>query len=226
MPNLRKLDPDIHIAANFIQRHLSATRHARWFEEQANLTVVKVLIRVMRDVCNRFSGFTHLSPWMIEVLCHYSVTFRNQQSLLPLNVAFKRIFQLLAGGLFLPGSTGIPDPCENGAQSVHSSLSLMQQDAVTMTAQTLLRILSYGNGYRVVLGLHPDSIGIDCNTSDWDGVIVTPSAAAFELPPVKSPTSKIEQVEDKKDEQQEDISQDNNANETSSDTSNNLAVTT
>jgi interleukin enhancer-binding factor 2 len=103
MPNLRKLDPNIHLPIKLIQRHLSAIRHARWFEESANLTTVKVLIRVLRDVCSRFEGFCSLSPWMIDVLAHYSVTFRHQQSLLPLNVAFKRVFQLLAGGLFLPG---------------------------------------------------------------------------------------------------------------------------
>ena len=103
MPNLRKLDPKIHLPLKTIQRHLSAIRHARWFEESANLTTVKVLIRVLRDVCSRFNGLTSLSPWMVDVLSHYSVTFRHQQSLLPLNVAFKRVFQLLAGGLFLPG---------------------------------------------------------------------------------------------------------------------------
>jgi interleukin enhancer-binding factor 2 len=52
-----------------------------------------------------------------------------------------------------------------------------------MTAQTLLRILSYGNGYKIILGLEPDLIGIADNMSVWDGVVVAPSTAAFELPP-------------------------------------------
>ena len=52
-----------------------------------------------------------------------------------------------------------------------------------MTAQTLLRILSYGNGYKIILGLEPDTIGIADNMSVWDGVVVAPSTAAFELPP-------------------------------------------
>jgi len=52
-----------------------------------------------------------------------------------------------------------------------------------MTAQTLLRILSYGNGYKVVLGLESDDTGITENMSVWDGVVVAPSTPAFELPP-------------------------------------------
>ncbi|CAG2109537.1 unnamed protein product [Medioppia subpectinata] len=183
MPNLRKLDAKVHLPMKLIQRHLSAIRHARWFEESANLTTVKVLIRVLRDVCSRFEGLNALSPWMIDVLSHYSVTFRHQQSLLPLNMAFKRVFQLLAGGLFLPGSTGISDPCENGAITLYSPLSLMQEDTICMTAQTLLRILSYGDGYKVILGLEADETGITENMSVWDTVVVAPSTAAFELPP-------------------------------------------
>ncbi|XP_054156054.1 interleukin enhancer-binding factor 2 homolog [Oppia nitens] len=183
MPNLRKLDPKIHLPVKLIQRHLSAIRHARWFEESANVTTVKVLIRVLRDLFGRFQGLSALTPWMIDVLAHYSVTFRHQQSLLPLNTAFKRVLQLLAGGIFLPGSTGISDPCENGAITLHSSLSLIQEDTICMTAQTLLRILSYGDGYRIILGLDPDNTGITDNMSVWDGVVVAPSTAAFELPP-------------------------------------------
>lgn len=188
MPNMRKIDPSIHLSVKLLQKHMSAIRHVRWFEESANLTTIKVLIRVLRDICSRFDGLHPLTPWMIDVLAHYSVTFRHTHHLLPLSSAFKRVFQILAGGLFLPGSTGIPDPCENGAITMHSPLSLMQQDSVCMTAQTLLRIWNYGNGYKVILGLESDPFGITTNMSVWDlvgneKVVVAPSNAAFELPP-------------------------------------------
>lgn len=182
LPNMRKIDPSIHLPVKLLQKHMSAIRHVRWFEESANLTTVKVLIRVLRDVCSRFEGLSSLTPWIIDVLAHYSVTFRHPQQMLPLNAAFKRVLQLLAGGLFLPGSTSIPDPCENGTVLMHSPLSLQQLDTVCMTAQTLLRILSYGCGYKVILGLEEDVHGITINTSVWDGVVVAPSSAAFEVP--------------------------------------------
>jgi interleukin enhancer-binding factor 2 len=183
MANFRKIDPTIHLPVKLLQKYMSAIRHVRWFEESANLTTIKVLVRVLRDMCSRFEGLHPLTPWMIDVLAHYSVTFRHSQQLLPLNCAFKRVLQLLAGGLFLPGSTGIPDPCENGVVSIHSPLSLMQQDSVCMTAQTLLRILSYDSGYKLILGIDPDLFGITSGITVIGDVLVAASTAAFELPP-------------------------------------------
>lgn len=182
-PNMRKIDPSIHLPIKLLQKHMSAIRHVRWFEESANLSTVKVLIRVLRDLCTRFEGFSALTPWMVDVLAHYSVTFRQSQQLLPLNSAFKRVLQLLAAGIFLPGSTGIPDPCENGSSPLHAGLSLMQEDAICMTAQTLLRVLCYGEGYKIILGIEPDKVDITSNMSIWDTVVVAPSNPAIELPP-------------------------------------------
>ena len=185
MPNFRKIDNSIHMSVKLLQRHMSAIRHVRWFEETANLTTIKVLIRVLRDICERYKGLNCLTPWMIDVLAHYAVTFRKSQQLLPLNNAFKRVFQLLAAGLFLAGSTGIPDPCQSGATTMHSPLSLIQQDSVCMTAQTLLRVLSYPDGLKVILGLEEDPLqnagGFTDNMSVWGGIVVVPSNAAFEL---------------------------------------------
>jgi len=59
---------------------------------------------------------------------------------LSLIAAFRRIFQLLSAGFFLPGSAGIIDPCEHSLTRVHTTMSLEQQDCVCFTAQTLLRV--------------------------------------------------------------------------------------
>lgn len=52
---------------------------------------------------------------------------------LSLNVAYRRCLQMLAAGLFLPGSVGITDPCESGNFRVHTVMTLEQQVGLILT---------------------------------------------------------------------------------------------
>ncbi|KTG03196.1 hypothetical protein cypCar_00019524 [Cyprinus carpio] len=204
-PNLRKLDPELHrmlhtqtllmysfklafltrdvpVDIKVLQSALAAIRHARWFEENASQSTVKVLIRLLKDLRVRFPGFEPLTPWILDLLGHSAVMNNPSRQPLPLNVAYRRCLQMLAAGLFLPGSVGITDPCESGNFRVHTVMTLEQQDMVCFTAQTLVRVLSHG-GYRKILGLEGDASYLTTEMSTWDGVIVTPSEKAYEKPP-------------------------------------------
>uniref|UniRef100_A0A8C1ZU76 Interleukin enhancer-binding factor 2 homolog n=1 Tax=Cyprinus carpio TaxID=7962 RepID=A0A8C1ZU76_CYPCA len=181
-PNLRKLDPELHLDIKVLQSALAAIRHARWFEENASQSTVKVLIRLLKDLRVRFAGFEPLTPWILDLLGHSAVMNNPSRQPLPLNVAYRRCLQMLAAGLFLPGSVGITDPCESGNFRVHTVMTLEQQDMVCFTAQTLVRVLSHG-GYRKILGLEGDASYLTTEMSTWDGVIVTPSEKAYEKPP-------------------------------------------
>ncbi|NXC52170.1 ILF2 factor, partial [Aleadryas rufinucha] len=209
-PNLRKLDPELHLDIKVLQSALAAIRHARWFEENASSSSVKVLIRLLKDLRIRFPGFEPLTPWILDLLGHYAVMNNPTRQPLALNIAYRRCLQILAAGLFLPGSVGITDPCESGNFRVHTVMTLEQQvrrgspkarghwggsltptptppcpqDMVCYTAQTLVRILSHG-GYRKILGQEGDASYLASEMSTWDGVIVTPSEKAYEKPPEK-----------------------------------------
>ncbi|KFQ03900.1 Interleukin enhancer-binding factor 2, partial [Leptosomus discolor] len=139
-----------------LQSALAAIRHARWFEENASQSTVKVLIRLLKDLRIRFPGFEPLTPWILDLLGHYAVMNNPTRQPLALNIAYRRCLQILAAGLFLPGSVGITDPCESGNFRVHTVMTLEQQDMVCYTAQTLVRILSHG-GYRKILGQEGDA---------------------------------------------------------------------
>jgi len=177
-PNLKKLDPELHLDNKLMQSHLAAIRHARWFEENAFHSSIKVLIRLLRDLKNRFEGFEPLTPWIIDMLAHYAILNNPQRQPLPIQVAFRRCLQLLAAGFFLPGSAGIVDPCEQGNVRIHTVMTLEQQDQVCFTAQTLLRVLSHG-GFKQILGLEGNA-SIATEMSVWEGVVVTPSDKAYE----------------------------------------------
>ncbi|GBN07877.1 Interleukin enhancer-binding factor 2 [Araneus ventricosus] len=199
--NLRKLDPELHLDTKILQHHLAAIRHARWFEENAHHSSIKVLIRLFKDLRNRFEGFQPLNPWVLDLLAHYAINHHPSRQPLGLNIAYKRCLQLLAGGLFLPGSAGIPDPCEGGTVRVHTSMSLEQQDLVCLTAQTLLRVMSHG-GYKQVLGLEilPN---LATEMSVWDGVVVSPLSKAYEKPVDKKEEETSEDMEQEHEETME-----------------------
>ncbi|XP_071941643.1 interleukin enhancer-binding factor 2 homolog [Antedon mediterranea] len=179
--NLKKLDPDMHLPQKMMQASLAAIRHARWSEENASHSSIKVLIRILKFLRSRFVGLEPLNPWIIDLLAHGAIMQNPSRQPLAINVAFKRCLALLSAGLFLPRSVGIVDPCEGGHVRVHTSLTLEQQDQVAYTAQTLLRVLSHG-GFKKILGFEGDA-SIATEMSVWEGVVVTPSEKAYEPPP-------------------------------------------
>lgn len=190
-PNLKKLDPELHLEGKIMQSHLAAIRHARWFEENAQHSSIKVLIRLLKDLRNRFEGLQPLTPWIVELLSHFSVVNHPSRQPMSINAAFRRALQLLSSGLFLPGSVGIADPCEQGTVRVHVVMTLEQQDQVCFTAQTLLRVLSHG-GFKQILGLEGNA-SIATEMSVWEGVVVTPSDKAFEKVEKKEEEEEMEE---------------------------------
>lgn len=193
-PNLKKLDSDLHLDGKIMQGHLAAIRHVRWFEENAFHSSIKVLIRLLRDLKNRFEGFEPLTPWIIDLLAHYALMNNPSRQPLHVQIAFKRCLQLLAAGFFLPGSAGVTDPCEQGNVRIHTVMTLEQQDLVCCTAQTLLRVLSHG-GYKQILGLEGNPC-IATEMSVWEGVVVTPSDKAYEKPEKEDGEEKEDEMEE------------------------------
>ncbi|ENN81217.1 interleukin enhancer-binding factor 2 homolog [Dendroctonus ponderosae] len=192
--NIRKLDPEIHLDQKIMLSHLAAIRHSRWFEENAHHSSIKVLIRLLRDVRTRFEGFEPLTPWMLDLLAHFAIMHNPSRQALPINVAFRRVFQLLAAGLFLPGSAGITDPCEGVSLRIHTAITLEQQDICCLTAQTLLRVLSHG-GFKQILGMEGSS-NIAKEMSIWEGVVVSPLDKAYENPPERKEGEDDDEMEE------------------------------
>lgn len=196
--NLRKLDPTLHLDNKICMQSLNSVKHARWFEENAANPTIRAIIRLMRDLQIRFEGLQPLTPWIIDLLSWYATMKNPKREALPLPVAFKRVFQLLSAGFFLPGSAGIIDPCEHSPSRVHTTMTLDQQDQVCYTFQTLLRILAHKGGLRQILGLEGNA-DIATAPSVWAGVVVIPSSKAYE--PAKESEPQSEEPKEEMEEQ-------------------------
>uniref|UniRef100_A0A915I2N2 DZF domain-containing protein n=1 Tax=Romanomermis culicivorax TaxID=13658 RepID=A0A915I2N2_ROMCU len=177
--NMKNLEPELHLSLKNAHINMAAIRHARYLEEQASHSSIKVLVRLLKDIRSRFFHLQPLNVWMIELLAYYAIMNTPNHQPLPLNQAFRRCFQLLAAGIFLPGSAGIMDPCEIDGARVQNYMTLEEQDTVCCIAQTLLRVLCHG-GYKAVLGLEKAGMNISTEMSVWGGVVITPSDKAYD----------------------------------------------
>lgn len=196
--NLFEVDAEKHVDVKLLEGALATIRHARWFEENASHTTVRVLVRILKDLKKRFAGLAGLTPWLIDLLAFQSATLpSNNHDPLPINVAFRRSLQLLSAGCFLPGSVGMIDPCESGQVRAHSVLGLEEQDLLCLTAQTLLRTLSHG-AHNEILGVdNQPAIALDTDITSWGGTIVTPGQPAYNKEEHKKESLLLQEAEDK-----------------------------
>ncbi|CAI4231664.1 unnamed protein product [Auanema sp. JU1783] len=149
--NVASLQPDIHLSERAMMYNYHSIRHVAWFDSVADSCPLRVLVRVIKYVRSIFSGLQPLSVWSVEFLCYFCLMNTPNRSPLPIGPAFRRFFETLASGLFLPGSPGLVDPTEP-AFRIASDMTLEDMDNVAATAQSIIRIINF-DGSDIVLGL-------------------------------------------------------------------------
>ncbi|XP_041854836.1 spermatid perinuclear RNA-binding protein-like isoform X2 [Melanotaenia boesemani] len=128
---------------------LASLRHAKWFQARvADLKSCIVVLRILRDLCNHQPAWQPLKGWPLEVICEKAIATCNRP--LGPGEALRRVMECIASGMLLPGGPGVHDPCEREPTDVLSHLSAQQADAVTRSAQHALRLLAFGQLYKVL----------------------------------------------------------------------------
>ncbi|KAM4578367.1 spermatid perinuclear RNA-binding protein-like [Fundulus diaphanus] len=131
------------------QAALAALRRAKWF--QARVTDLKscvVVLRVLRDVCNRQPVWEPLRGWPLELICEKALATCSRP--LGPGEALRRVMECIASGILLPGGPGVQDPCEREPRDVLMHLGAQQADALTHSAQHALRLIAFGQLYKVL----------------------------------------------------------------------------
>uniref|UniRef100_A0A8C4QA75 Interleukin enhancer binding factor 3a n=1 Tax=Eptatretus burgeri TaxID=7764 RepID=A0A8C4QA75_EPTBU len=135
---------------------LAAVRHTKWF--QARIVPQKsciIVLRVMRDLCNRVHTWKPLQGWVIELLCEKAI----MTSIRPMGAgeALRRVIECLAAGILLEDKSGILDPCEKEPKDVLDGITAQQKEDITQSAQHAMRLLAFGQLHRV-LGMNALSV--------------------------------------------------------------------
>ncbi|CAG9768765.1 unnamed protein product [Ceutorhynchus assimilis] len=134
---------------------LAALRHTKWFQARAlGLQSCVVIIRILRDLCQRVPTWSPLSPWAMELLAEKIISSTPGQAQLSPGDALRRVMEAVAGGILLPGGPGLADPCEKEGPDASGALSAQQREDLTCSAQYALRLISFRQIYKV-LGMEP-----------------------------------------------------------------------
>ncbi|XP_044275011.1 zinc finger RNA-binding protein 2 isoform X8 [Varanus komodoensis] len=132
---------------------LAALRHAKWFQARANsLQSCVIIIRVLRDLCQRVPTWGALPNWAMELLVERVLN----SSVGPLGPgeALRRVLECIATGMLLADGPGLQDPCEKEPIDALRSMAQQQREDVTASSQHALRMLAFRQIHKV-LGMEP-----------------------------------------------------------------------
>ncbi|XP_077162998.1 spermatid perinuclear RNA-binding protein isoform X1 [Paroedura picta] len=128
---------------------LASLRHAKWFQARANgLKSCVIVLRILRDLCNRVPTWAPLKGWPLELICEKAIGTCNRP--LGAGEALRRVMECLASGILLPGGPGVHDPCEREPTDALSNLTVQEREAITHSAQLALRLSAFGQIYKVL----------------------------------------------------------------------------
>ncbi|XP_016141489.1 spermatid perinuclear RNA-binding protein-like [Sinocyclocheilus grahami] len=113
---------------------LASLRHAKWFQARVNgLKSCVIVLRILRDMCNRVPAWEPLKGWPLELICEKAIATCNRP--LGAGEALRRVMECLASGILLPGGPGLHDPCEKELTNTLSAMTDEQAEAITYNAQ-------------------------------------------------------------------------------------------
>uniref|UniRef100_A0A3Q3XRB2 Spermatid perinuclear RNA-binding protein n=1 Tax=Mola mola TaxID=94237 RepID=A0A3Q3XRB2_MOLML len=120
-------------------------------EEEARVNGLKscvIVLRILRDMCNRHLTWEPLKGWPLELICEKAIATCNRP--LGAGEALRRVMECLASGILLPGGPGLHDPCEKEPTNTLANMTDQQAEAITFSAQHALRLMAFGQIYKVL----------------------------------------------------------------------------
>ncbi|XP_054549029.1 zinc finger RNA-binding protein 2 [Talpa occidentalis] len=145
-------DPDVLSPEKCLQS-LAALRHAKWFQARASsLQPCVIVIRLLRDLCQRVPTWGALPDWALELLVEKVLS--SATGPLSPGDAVRRVLECVASGTLLTDGPGLQDPCERDQMDALGSMTLQEREDITASAQHALRMLAFRQIHKI-LGMDP-----------------------------------------------------------------------
>ncbi|XP_028977462.2 zinc finger RNA-binding protein isoform X1 [Esox lucius] len=129
--------------------YLAALRHAKWFQARANgLQSCVIIIRVLRDLCQRVPTWGKMPAWAMELLVEKAIS--SATGPLSPGEAMRRVLECIATGILLPDGPGLLDPCEKDQTDALGSITKQAREDITASAQHALRLLAFRQIHKVL----------------------------------------------------------------------------
>ncbi|CAG5928946.1 unnamed protein product [Menidia menidia] len=187
-----------------------------------DLNCAVVVIRVMRDLCNRVPTWSPLSGWPLELLVEKAISTSDRP--MGAGESLRRVLECVASGILLEGERphlhmtlferivfslvatflcvcfkdgpGVKDPCEKEEMDSMAGLTVQQCEDITQSAQLALRLCAFGQMHKV-LGMDNKPVKprkyLGIGGKEASAQI---SAAGLFCPPPKRPHSEVDQPEE------------------------------
>ncbi|KAM3865396.1 interleukin enhancer-binding factor 3a [Diretmus argenteus] len=174
---------------------LASLRHAKWFQAKVNdLNSAVIVIRIMRDLCNRVPTWTPISGWPLELLVEKAIATSDRP--MGAGEAFRRVLECVASGILLEGGPGIKDPCEKDPVDAIAHFTSQQREDITQSAQHALRLSAFGQMHKVLgMDLMPPkprkSMGANAR-----GITAQVAPAGHYSLPAKRPYTEVDKEDD------------------------------
>ncbi|XP_034513406.1 zinc finger RNA-binding protein 2 isoform X3 [Ailuropoda melanoleuca] len=127
-------DPGDVLSPEKCVQSLAALRHAKWFQARASgLQTCVIVLRVLRDLCQRVPAWGSLPHWAMELLAEKALS----SAMGPLSPGdgMRRVLECVASGTLLTDGPGLQDPCERDQRDVLGSMTPQQREDITANAQ-------------------------------------------------------------------------------------------
>merc|ERR1712226_147694 len=128
---------------------LAETRRSKWFDTKCKTQrSLCVVVCILRDLCRRIPTWNTFPCYIIELVC--DIALRTVAHRMGPAELLRRFFEIIAGGILLPGDVGIYDPCERSNSNAAKNIKLQDCQDITTSSQHALRLIALGQTDKIL----------------------------------------------------------------------------